>query len=343
MPAMWGIHNNTALDLVSGGFISVGWDSLGPLSPGLDREELKRRLATVYPSKKPGAIPGDAGVLISFVDVMEVGDYVVSPRSADRTINFGIVTGPFYTAPEEETHRNRRPVRWVRTDVPRDDFPQPALNEIGSARTLFRIRTNVDAFLPMFEAAGAGPLSVDVDVPDGVDAEVNEEAVAVEEPHAERVETYTTDVIVDTLRRMDPIDFERFTASLLTAMGYFATATRGSGDGGVDVIASRDALGLEPPIVKVQCKRKTSTVGGPEVQQLLGTLDQAGGEVGLFITLGSYSQDAKHLERSRQKLRLLNGSDVVDLIVTHYESLDPEWKRLLPLRRVYAVDRAGDG
>lgn len=41
--------------------------------------------------------------------------------------------------------------------------------------------------------------------------------------------------------------------ALLRAMGYRTTVTQKSGDGGVDVIASRDPLGIEPPIIKVQC------------------------------------------------------------------------------------------
>ncbi|HMV73030.1 MAG TPA: hypothetical protein PKA87_01810 [Microthrixaceae bacterium] len=41
--------------------------------------------------------------------------------------------------------------------------------------------------------------------------------------------------------------------------------TPASGDG-VDDIAYRDPLGLEPPIIKVQCKRTLNTIGGPDVQ-----------------------------------------------------------------------------
>ncbi len=62
-------------------------------------------------------------------------------------------------------------------------------------------------------------------------------------------------------------------------------------------------------------------------------------ELGLFVTLGSYSNDALHLERTRQDLRLLNGTQLVDLVLEHYDGLATEWKRVLPLRRVYAVDR----
>ncbi|NEQ54991.1 MAG: restriction endonuclease, partial [Leptolyngbya sp. SIO3F4] len=62
-----------------------------------------------------------------------------------------------------------------------------------------------------------------------------------------------------------------------------------------DVIAHTDELGFEPPIIKVQCKRRTDQIGEPEVSQLLGTLGE--GECALFVTLGSYSRAARALER----------------------------------------------
>ena len=138
---------------------------------------------------------------------------------------------------------------------------------------------------------------------------------------------------------MDPYQFEQFSAGLLQAMGYNAQVTKASGDGGFDVIAYRDPLGLEPPIIKVQCKRTLGTIGGPDVQKLAGSLAHGGTEVGLFVTLGSYSNDALHIERTRQDMRLINGTALVDMVFQNYESLRPEWKRLLPIRRVYAVDR----
>ena len=81
------------------------------------------------------------------------------------------------------------------------------------------------------------------------------------------------------------------------------------------------------------------SIGAPAVQKLTGTLAPGGSELGLFVTLGAYSKDAQHLGRTRQDLRLVNGNELVDLIVEHYESFSPEWKRLLPLRHVYVVDR----
>lgn len=113
-----------------------------------------------------------------------------------------------------------------------------------------------------------------------------------------------------------------------------------SQDGGVDVIAHRDPLGVEPPLIKVQCKHLTGTVGAPEVQQLIGT--QGLGELSLFVTLGSYSKQALAIERQRSGLRLLNGEDVVGLVLQHYDALGVRWRTRMPLTSVLVVDDAAD-
>lgn len=118
--------------------------------------------------------------------------------------------------------------------------------------------------------------------------------------------------------------------------------TPASGDGGVDVIAYRDPLGLEPPIIKVQCERTLNTIGGPDVQKLMGTLAPGSTEVGLFITLDTFTSDAISLARSRHDLRLVNGRQLVDMTFDHYEQLDLEWRRLLPLKRLYVLDHEPD-
>ena len=73
------------------------------------------------------------------------------------------------------------------------------------------------------------------------------------------------------------------------------------------------------------------------MQKLTGTLAPGGSELGLFVTLGSYSKDAVHLGRTRPDLRLISGNELVDLIFDHYDRLSPEWKRLLPMRSLYVV------
>ena len=90
---------------------------------------------------------------------------------------------------------------------------------------------------------------------------------------------------------------------------------------------------------RCSARRTIGAIGQPDVQKLTGTLAPGGSELGLFVTLGGYTPEAKNFGRNRQDVRLVSGTELVDLIFEHYADFDPEWKRLLPLRRVYVVDR----
>lgn len=337
---VWGVHNDHPdLDLVGNGFISVGWDEIGDLSAiGADKEVLKQKVAAAYQHAKPGAIPVWAGVLLRFGFEMQVGDLVIYPYRPDSTLNFGRIESDYYYEPGAPFHRNRRKVQWLKTGIPRAQFSKSARYEVGSAVTLFRVKNHESEFVSFINGAAPGPPSVTTPA---VAVPADEAAAQAEdEPNAERIETYTRDFIIETLlRELEGFRFEYFVAHLLEAMGYRTQVTQAVGDGGFDIIAHRDPLGLEPPIIKVQCKRTVGSIGAPDVQKLTGTLAPGGSELGLFVTLGAYSKDAQHLGRTRQDLRLVNGNELVGLIFEHYESFSPEWKRLLPLRNVYVVDR----
>lgn len=172
-------------------------------------------------------------------------------------------------------------------------------------------------------------------MPDAAAAEV--EVPTSDEPNAERIEQHTKDFIIKVLQReLSHEEFEHFTADLLRTMGYQARVTPYVADGGVDVIAHKDPLGVEPPLIKVQCKHTTATQSRPEVQKLMGTL--SAGEVGLFVTLGSFSREAADLEREHQRLRLFSGDDIIRLTLRHYAQLPTRWRDLLPLRPLLVVD-----
>jgi len=116
-------------------------------------------------------------------------------------------------------------------------------------------------------------------------------------------------------------------------MGYHARVTQKSADGGVDVIAHRDELGFERPVIKVQCKQTIATIGRPDVQRLVGAVEQD--EFGLFVTLGGFSREARDTERSKPQLRLIDGHDLCELVFTHYERFDPQWQTVVPLKQRY--------
>lgn len=337
MPPLWGLHNDRIdpATLVREGFVSIAYDAMGDLRDvGDDQTRMKLVLTEAYPAKKAGAIPVMAGVLRRFAFLAQEGDYVLAPDKKARTLNIGRFSGPYEFHPDEETHRHRRRVEWLRTDVPRSDFTPGALNEIGSAVTMFRVSTHAHEFL-----AAVGAPSTPPTPPQPTDTEAD----AVEdEPNATKVEQYTQDYVLKVLHTdLSHEEFEHFTADLLRAMGYRARVTQFSVDGGVDILVHKDELGLEPGLIKVQCKHTTKSQGGPEVNQLAGTLSP--GEAGLFVTLGSYSSQALNTERQRSDLRLMPGSELVDLTLEHYEQLPSIWRSRIPLRRIYVVDRDQEG
>ena len=64
----------------------------------------------------------------------------------------------------------------------------------------------------------------------------------------------------------------------------------------MDVIAYRDPLGTVSPRVKVQIKHRESTASVQEVRQLMGLL-QKDGDVGMFVSSGGFTSDAKTTAR----------------------------------------------
>jgi len=116
-------------------------------------------------------------------------------------------------------------------------------------------------------------------------------------------------------------------------MGFFTRVSDEGPDGGIDIVAHRDELGFEPPIIKVQVKSGEGTIGDPEVSALYGKVGH--GEFGMFITLGLFSKPALNFARTKSNLRLVDGPELVELILRHYDSLDAKYKGLLPLKQVY--------
>jgi restriction system protein len=329
---VWGIHMGAHVGStpIDEGYIAIGWDGIGDLSKlEASREAFKEKLASAYPNTKAGAIPVQAGVLYRFVHDMQEGDIIIYPSKSDRMVNIGRVTSShIYNTDDKFEYPNHRKVEWE-AHIPRDEFTQAALNEIGSAVTLFSVTRYAHEFLARINEA-----SDITSISGQIESEDDEAATGGISKQA--VET-TSDYIIRKLKSdLDPYEFEYFVAHILECMGYTARVTQASADGGVDVIAHKDELGFEPPIIKVQCKQITHSSSEPEANQLLGTLGD--GEFALFVNLGSYSRPARSLERNRSKLRLIDGEELVSIILENYERLSPKYRTMLPMKQIYVPD-----
>lgn len=322
--AVWGLHINHAVGdtPIEKEYAAIGWHELGDVSMlAPTRQAFKDAYAAAIPNAKPGSIPVSAGQIFRFVHEMEVGDIVVYPSKQDRMINIGCVVGPYeYVVDSDAEYPHRRKTQWLKS-LNRDEFSQSALYEVGSAMTLFSVTSHTEEFL----SALSGKIT-----PSG--PELDEETTAT---IAEQFEETTEDFVIKRLKDgQTAYEFEHFVAHLLQCMGYFARVTKASGDGGIDVIAHRDELGFEPPIIKVQCKQTLASHGRPDVQKLYGAIEKE--EKGLFVTLGSFTPDAKTFEQSKPNLRLIDGKTLVELVFAHYDKFSPKYRALLPLRRTYS-------
>jgi len=310
--------------------LALGWSEMGDLSKlAPDREAFKEKVRQVYPDVKPGAIPNYAGQLYRFVHAMKPGELVAFPCKRDRQIHLGRIDGSYqYNPSPMPDYPNHRAVKWLKS-MPRTHFSQGALYEAGSAMSVFQISTYADEFIAVIEGkAAAAPVPV-----------AQDETIAAV---ATNIEDSTYDFIIKTLaRETKGHPFAHFIGHLLGTMGYKARISPPGSDGGVDILAHKDQLGLEPPIIKVQCKSSESTVGDPEVSSLYGKV--SGGEFGLFVTLGSFSPKASAFAKSKPNLRLVDGEELVQLIFDHYEQFDSRYKGLLPMRRVYVPESMDEG
>jgi restriction system protein len=99
-------------------------------------------------------------------------------------------------------------------------------------------------------------------------------------------------------------------------------------------------LGFEPPIIKVQVKSTEGNIGDPIVSQLYGKVEKS--EYGMVVTLGSFTNQAINFARNKSNLRLIDGEELVTLILQHYEQFGSKYKGLLPLKRVYVPEPLED-
>lgn len=330
---LWGIHGGKTGDadslFLKKDRIALGWVAAGDIGKWKgSREAFKEKVAQAYPDKTTAAVASSAGQLYRFVHELVVGDLVVYPSKRDRQIHIGEVTGEYEYRPDLEAgYPQTRTVKWFK-HLSRTRFSQGALYEAGSAMSFFQIKTYTDEFIGALE--GAAPASVPVS---------KDETIGIV---AAEIEETTKDFVLKRLaQELKGHPLAEFVAHLLNTMGYRTRVSPEGPDGGIDIIAHKDELGFEPPIIKVQVKSSEDTVGDPVVSALYGKV--SAGEFGLLVTLGKFSNQAKSFARSKSNLRLVDGDDLVELVLQHYDRFESRYKGLLPLKRVYVPEPIEEG
>ena len=154
----------------------------------------------------------------------------------------------------------------------------------------------------------------------------------------DQVEQLAADGIKDYIKAKNPYEFQDLVAALMRGMGYYTPFVAPKGkDGGVDIVAYRDPFGIESPRIKLQVKHRGQSASVMEIRQLMGVL-QRDTEVGIFVSTGGYTSDAKAaVLSSHPHVQLIDLDEFITLWQEFYKKMADEDRNLLPLLPVYFV------
>ena len=167
------------------------------------------------------------------------------------------------------------------------------------------------------------------DVPDSVNEQAQEATI-------QQMEQLAIDGLRQQINSKNAYEFQDLVAALLRGMNYYTPFVAPKGkDGGIDVIAYQDPLGVKSPRIKVQIKHRESTANVSEIRELMGLL-QKEGDIGLFISTGGFTSDAKTTARSSHvHVELIDFDRFIALWQEFYDKLNDEDKDRLRLRPIY--------
>lgn len=113
---------------------------------------------------------------------------------------------------------------------------------------------------------------------------------------------------LDEIKKLDPVAFEHFTASLFERMGYEVCTTPESGDEGVDLFITKNGRRAV-----VQCKRYENLVGQPVVRDLYGVMLHNQVDRAYLITTGHFSLPAQTWAEGKF-IHLVDGMELCEWI-----------------------------
>lgn len=153
----------------------------------------------------------------------------------------------------------------------------------------------------------------------------------------EQYETRATEGVREFVASKNPYEFQDLVAILLKSMGYHISHVAPKGrDGGIDIIAYTDPLGVKPPRIIVQVKhRPESKISSDDIQRLAGTMKR-GSDVGIFVTSGEFSSISINEARTTDKhIELIDFERFLSLWQQYYSRMSDDEKNKLPLHAIY--------
>lgn len=300
---------------MKGNYIAIGWLSDTDLTNIKNREELYPIYKEEHPDDTSNVVIGQqVGQIARFLLEIKAGNYVITPSSDTEYIYYSVVEEDpsYYFADGSDgcPFLHRRKIKWNKTPIQRSVFSVPFQNTIRSSLTVFQISHTKNFFktIGKKELIPEGDLSSEYDY-------------------------YTT--VLNRILELDDKEFEILITHLLTALGFEGSEHHGRvGDGGVDATGELNVSNLAKVKVYVQAKRyKLGTKINSNTVKALRQSIPFGGQ-GAFIATCDFQSAAKEvaLETGFPRIGLVNGKQLVDILVEHWENIPVEFKDKLNLK-----------
>lgn len=314
-----------ASDWLEHGVIGIGWDFDGADIAAMNREQIRAAYGLSHPGDSKGKVAAGVGQVYRFAHDMTTDSTVVMYDPESRLYHLGVITGPCVAVCDMDGVTYTRDVTWGET-APRDVLSPSSKNSLGGIQTIFAVSDEVMADLTNAARDKSVVASNDPAIDDN-DATNDEETLAA---------TYDNgiELIKDRVNQLDWEDMERLVAGLLKAMGYCARVMPKGPDGGRDVVASPDALGLESPRIVAEVKHRKGAMGAPAVRAFIGGL--RAGDRGLYVSTGGFTKEARYeADRANIPVLLLDLDAFVRHYVEIYDKTDDDTRSILPLTRIW--------
>ncbi len=316
-----------AEELLAQGMVRLGWGEVAQDLKDAERpQDFYAAVRQCSPHLKHLQVVSAGRQLYKFFREMKVGDPVITYDSERRKYHVGVITGDAQADPNSVPRMAHfRKVEW-RHSVQRDQLSNAARMTLSCQLHLFQ--PSRQAVQEIEQLIGRPPT-----VP-GANTLANEGA-KLKESFTDAL-TSARELIKERLTRQTWMQMQSLVAGVLRAMGYKTKISPYGGDKGKDIIASPDGLGLEQPRIFVEVKHQNRVqVGASEIRKFIGGR-HAQNDRCLFVCTSGFSTEAEYeAERAAVPLTLIDGDDLIDLLIEHYERTDAETRAHFLLRRIY--------
>ncbi|WEZ08871.1 restriction endonuclease [Priestia flexa] len=314
-----GDHNELIPVWKDRGIASIGWPKLENPKQYRTKDEMMAKANIVFVESKPNSRSSCVSQVWRFSREIKKGDRVITYFREKREYMVGTVLEPHFYDKSigDPAYPNNIKVDWGEVTVARDLLSQAAKNSLGSVLTVFRVDEWGNEIDKLIEHPFSDPEPIDE---------------AEEDEIIEDLVSKATVMIQDKVDKFDPWQMQELVGGLLRAMEYNVQVSPKGPDGGVDVLAYKDAFGFEKPIIKVQVKHRKSSASAPEIQQLLGANPIDANS--LFVSTGGFTSHAEAVAK-HNSVRLVDLEELVRLVVQWYEKMPNDTRALLPLQKMY--------